>query len=346
MTKAWALLGAAVLTACSGGDTDDAAGSAAAPVALVTLARAETGGVANTTTLYGAAEPSPGARLALVAPAEGVLVAIDAPAGTAVHAGQVVARLAPSATTRLELGKAESDARAADLALARAQRLRGDGLGSDAEVETARAAAQSADLTRASLASRSGGLVVRAPADGVIDAVTPSPGDLVQPGGDVASITRNGAVRARFGLDPSTARGLRAGMPLRIAGVAGRPGIVVPIESVTPAIDPQTRLVAVFARVPAGSGLFAGQSLAATVATSVVAGGGGSAASVPYAALLDDGGQPYVFVVASGVAHRRDVTVGAQGRDRASLTEGVRPGEAVVVEGSTAVEDGMKVRTR
>ena len=337
-TRMWIAASALLLGACSGATEEE---KAAEPVALVTLARAETGTIAGTVTLYGAAEPTPASKLALVAPAEGVVVSIDAPAGTAVRAGQVVARLVPSPTTSLDLAKASSDARAADLALARARRLRADGLGSDAEVEAARAAARSADLTRSSLSARSGGLLIRAPAAGVIDAVTPSPGDVVQPGGDVASITRDGAVRARFGVDPELARTLRPGMPLRLAANAGRPALTVPIESVAPAVDPQTRLVAVFARVPAGSGIVAGQALAADVPTSRGAGG----VSVPYAALLDDAGQPYVFVVASGVAHRHDVTVQAQGGGRASLS-GIGAADAVVVEGGTAVEDGMKVRTR
>ena len=130
-------------------------------------------------------------------------------------------------------------------------------------------------------------------------------------------------------------------MPLRLAADAGRPALTVPIESVAPAVDPQTRLIAVFARVPAAGGIAAGQALAGEVP----AGSGLGGVSVPYAALLDDGGQPYVFVVANGVAHRHDVTVQAQGGGRASLS-GIGVGDAVVVEGGTAVEDGIQVRTR
>ncbi|PTS90786.1 efflux RND transporter periplasmic adaptor subunit, partial [Sphingomonas sp. HMWF008] len=64
------------------------------------------------------------------------------------------------------------------------------------------------------------------------------------------------------------------------------------------------------------------------------------------AALLDDGGQAYVYVVTGGVAHRRDITVGAPRGDRVAVSGAVLAGEAVVVAGGTAVEDGMKVRTK
>ena len=53
-----------------------------------------------------------------------------------------------------------------------------------------------------------------------------------------------------------------------------------------------------------------------------------------------------MFVVARGVAHRRDVGVGATEGDRVAITKGVRPGELVVTQGGTAIDDGMKVRTK
>ncbi len=47
-----------------------------------------------------------------------------------------------------------------------------------------------------------------------------------------------------------------------------------------------------------------------------------------------------------GVAHRRDVRVGPTDARQAALLSGVRAGEQVVVAGGTALEDGLKVRTR
>ncbi len=74
--------------------------------------------------------------------------------------------------------------------------------------------------------------------------------------------------------------------------------------------------------------------------------GSGNAPTVPYAALLDEGGQAYLFVISGGIAHRRDVIAGPSDGRRVAILNGLRPGEAVVVEGGTALEDGMRVRTR
>ncbi|MGQ2929052.1 MAG: efflux RND transporter periplasmic adaptor subunit, partial [Sphingopyxis sp.] len=66
--------------------------------------------------------------------------------------------------------------------------------------------------------------------------------------------------------------------------------------------------------------------------------------TIPYAALLDDGGQPFVFVIANTIAKRRDIVVGPRTGDRISVTSGLKPGERVATVGVTALEDGMKTR--
>lgn len=179
----------------------------------MTLAPAEQGAVANELTLYGAAEDGPAGKLALVAPAEGTVVAIDAPAGTPVRRGQVVARLQPSPTT------ASTSPRQAAMRpppTPRSPARSGYAPTGSAAMprSSARAAARIAAVTRASLAERAGGLTVRASVDGVVDAVTPSPGDLVQAGGDIASITRPTDLRARFGPARRSASRRMPGDPL------------------------------------------------------------------------------------------------------------------------------------
>ena len=99
MKAATALTLAILLAACGSGD--GAADGDAKPVALVTLAPARQGAVNETIAVYGAVEAGAMSKHVLAAPAEATIVSIDAPVGTAVRAGQVVVRLAPSPTSRL-----------------------------------------------------------------------------------------------------------------------------------------------------------------------------------------------------------------------------------------------------
>lgn len=330
---------AGLLAGCSPSSTDE---PAAKPVALVTIAPATASSVAETLTIYGVADSGSAGQRALPAPVEAIVSTIVAPVGTHVERGQVVAQLRPSPTARLDLVRATTDANAADTAFARAKRLRADGLVGNAEVETARAAAAAADATRASLSGRSGALTLVAPIAGTVSAVPSSPGDLVAPGTTVATIIIGGNSRARFGVDPQVANRIRPGAPVIIRRAAGGPEFTTSVASIDRAVDPQTRLSSLYATIPRGAEIGNGEPLRADLTI----GGGGAAVSVPYAALLDDGGQPYVFVVERGVANRRDVAIGPTMAGRVVVSKGVKLGDRVVLQGGTAVEDGMKVRTR
>ena len=68
--------------------------------------------------------------------------------------------------------------------------------------------------------------------------------------------------------------------------------------------------------------------------------------TIPYAALLDDGGQPYVYIIEKGVAKRVDVAVGPRMGDKVSVAKGLNADQRVAIDGVTALEDGMKVRTK
>ncbi len=338
MTKTAPLIALILLAACSGAVEEKAAD----PVALVSLARADQGAISEQVTLFGTAEPGAASQQSLTAAADSIVARIVAPVGTRVGRGDVIVQLSPAPTTRLDFTKAQTEARTATAALARAERLRADGLVGNAEVETARAAARSASATVASLSGRSGALRVRALAPGYVETVTVSNGQLISAGTAVATIGQANDVRVRFGADPAVARRLFVGSSIRIAASAGRTPLSVPIASINPAADPQTRLASIFAKLPPGSGIAVGETLQGRVDV----GAGSNGLTIPYAALLDDGGQPYVFVAKGGVAHRHDVAIGPATGDRIAIVKGIVAGDQVVTAGGTAVEDGMKVRTK
>lgn len=337
--RPFVMAAAAALAACSA-SSDNA--PAADPTALVKLAQAQAGSVASTQAVYGAIELNADTQFTLSVPVEAVVSRILAPVGSPVRRGQVVVVLTPSPSTRADVARISAQALSAQQAYERAQRLRTEGLVSDAEVESARAAAQSARASRAALATQTSGLALRAPGSGFVQSIASNPGDLVTGGSTIATISRSGDLRARFGIDPALLPRLAREAGVQLASSGGQPASVLPIRAVDPSVDPLTRLASIYVTVPAGMTGGAGQPLKGEVTLEQA----GSAVTVPYAALLDDGGQPYVFVVTKGVATRKDVTVGATDGSTVAITKGVAAGDDVVIEGGTALEDGMKVRTR
>lgn len=326
------------LAACTAKSEEDKTSD---PVALVRIVTASSGTGSDSLVVYGSADAGPGGEQAMSSQADAILEAIIAPNGTAVGRGQVVARLRPSATTRLDAVKSASDAAAANASLARAMRLRADGLASSADVDTARAAAASANATRASVAQRGASLVLRAPAAGTVQGLTARPGDVIPAGTAVATIAARGSLRGRFGVDPVLAQRVRPGQPIQIVAVGTSSSVIGRVSGIDPLVDPATRLASIYAQLPPSVSFARGSPLQARLQVGATSTG----VTIPYVALLDDGGKSYVFVVDKGLAHRRDVVPGSSQGDTVVIASGLAAGERVVTEGATALDDGMKVRT-
>lgn len=326
-------------TACT--SSNDGTEPTATPVATVSTAQARRGAVAQPYTAYGQVERGSDSQQMLAAPIEAIVRRIDAPAGSEVHAGDRIVLLDPSPATRAQWQAAVADAEAAAQALARAQRLRADGLGSDADVEAAQSHAQAARALRDALQQRLQHLELRAPVDGDVERIAVNVGDLLQPGATVALLSRRGAALARFGIDPDLAQRLRVGLPVTLDTDSGGPSYSRPIRSISLARDPQTLLASFLVEIPAERMPMPGQPLRAQVSVDSAH----DAVLVPYAALLDDAGQAYVYVVKDGLAHRRDVQTGPGDGRQIAILRGLHAGETVVIAGGTALEDGMRVRS-
>ncbi len=327
-----------LLAGCGGGASDQE--KAPEPTALVKTAPATLGATRDDIAIYGAAEAAPGGERAVVVPSEAIVASVDASSGTNVRAGQAILTLRASPATRIEAARANGDAATASAAYQRALRLRKDGLVSDADVETARAAMGAAQAAIAVQRVGVNGLVLRAPVAGVVQGLTVKPGDQVAAGTNIASIAIRGDLRARFGVDPAVAQRIHVGQPIRISLIAGGTPISTTVNGVDPQIDATTRLAAIYARVPASAGVGPGEPLRGSVTVS----GSANGITIPYSAILDDGGRSFVFVVEGDLAKSRDVSPGSSSGDTIQILRGLKPGERVVTEGGTALEDGMKVR--
>lgn len=327
------LLGLAVLAACSGGGQQ----AASDPTAKVEVAAASRGAIDQTLTVYGDISADSSLRRDLVAPLEAQITRISAPFGSLVQRGQPVIQLSPSPQSRLEVAQAVTAATQANEALARAQRLRADGLLSDADVEAAQASARSANALVSSLRSRN--YTLRAPAEGTVTSVDFAVGDIVAAGTTIAQITVDSDVRARFGIDPSLARSVRVGDTIRITPTSGGATFATRIVAVDPVVDPVTRLASVFAQVAGSTEIAPGEPLKGEIVVSSRS----DALTVPQAALLDDAGQRYVFIVVSGKAKRVDVTTGAVSAGSVEITSGLKAGDQVVTTGAAGVSDGVAV---
>ena len=70
------------------------------------------------------------------------------------------------------------------------------------------------------------------------------------------------------------------------------------------------------------------------------------ALSAPLFALQDKGGERLLFVEEEGIARARTVSIGIIAGDRVQITDGLNPGDHLIVTGQRDVEEGMKVRVQ
>ena len=335
-----AFVACALLAGCGKPKEDD---KAPEPTALVKTVAVSPGALDDAVRAYGRAEFDPNTVETLSAPVEARVAGLNVAVGQAVQAGQVVATLSASPAALLEADKADRDARAAQVDYDRLARLRADGLAANNDVETAKAAAGTAAETARSLRQRTGGggMVLRAGHSGVIDSMPAAVGDLVAAGGPVVKMGGTGELRARLGVEPSQAARIAPGQAVRLSPVSGEgTAFTGRVQSVDRRVDSATRLAGVLVVLPAGSGFMPGQAIKGEV----VIGHQGGGVVIPRVALLYEGDAPYVFVSVGGKAVKRDVKVGVDDGVNSEITDGLKPGERVVIEGGAALEDGMKLR--
>jgi RND family efflux transporter MFP subunit len=200
----------------------------------------------------------------------------------------------------------------------------------------------------------------RSPIDGVVTLVGVTPGQSVVTGQTVAQVAALDSVRVVAEVSSDAARDIakgsraRANLDLGPGFAPGTDPLTSPdvtvgegrIRRVALGADPASRLYEVEA-VLANRNLVLrpGQFVTLSVATRRL----NDALTVPRAALLGEqevvpGSDQEVFAVVDGKAQRRSVRLGAIAEDRAQVTDGLQPGEVVVVFGANRLREGVKVR--
>ena len=304
------------------------------------------------------------------APAQARIMTVHVRTGDRVSAGQPLVTLQSqqASTARADVQKAEADAASrrtaltyARMARERAERLLAAKAAARAEVERAHAdeqAAQAAlaqaeaELSRARSSVRqlgavdgAGDTIVRARISGVVFTRDAAPGAVVEAGAPLVSITDDSTLWLEASVADRAASALRNGAQVRFT-VPAFPNetFTARIEGIGGALDPQTRTVPVRSLVQNRD-----HKLRASMFATVFLGAGAArqAVAVPESAVVLVDEKPVVFIAkpdANGGAsfERRDVAIGAKRNGQALISEGVRPGEIVVIEGAFAVKSQVE----
>jgi len=274
--------------------------------------------------------------------------------GDSVTAGQHLVRLntdqqitAGTSSAIASVNAARANAENAMIEYDRMQSLYDAGAVSQQQLDGARVAAESATaMLRQAEAGYSqarsvqDNAVISAPFSGRIGRIWAREGNM-SGGGPLLSITGSSGIVARILLPERDIFLLTPGLPAYVTLTAldhrSVPGIVT---SVSPSVDPVSGLVSVTVAFEDGEGVLRpGMTGRVAVLTETR----DDAMVLPEIVLRRSREGYQVAVVEDGTAHLRDVLTGIRNGGYVEITEGISPGDLVIVQGQTRVSDGSPV---
>ena len=262
------------------------------------------------------------------------------------QSGDVVARGAPLVTLsgqaqQAALLEAQAAANEADKLLRRQEELAGQQLIARAALDTQRAARDAANARVAQIRAQLGDRVIRAPFAGVLGIRQVSPGALVTPGTAIATLDDVANVYVDFPVPETMLAQLARGLRVRgsTEAYAGRrfEGVVSTVDA---RIDEATRAVTVRADFPnADRALRPGMLLEIALQRPER-----QALVVPEIAVVQVGTEAFVFrVTPDGRVERAVVKTGARREGLAEITEGVKAGDRIVIDGTGKLRPGSPI---
>jgi RND family efflux transporter MFP subunit len=311
---------------------------------------AEARALAPTVPASGVVGPDPAGTAVVAAPFDGLLL-WDAPGpvvGRRVAAGERLGTLLPAAAAEAgaalaaEVAVARADRELARAELARLEGLPAFALPSAAQLEGARAALARAEARAAAAGARgaalqrgaAGAVAVRAPAEGLVVAAGAAHGEAAHAGDPLVHVWAGGGAVIRARVHARVPGGLPADGPLLLRRADGPPLDLRALgaERLTGELvyDPRAVSAPVDLRVPAAAGLRPGE----LVELELGVGAPAETLAVPRGAVVEVNGQDVVFVQIGGESFsRRRVRLGPADATHVAITEGLAPGDRVVVEG-------------
>lgn len=326
-------------------DSGDDGGSAEiTPTATVKTVKLERKPISATVTAYGTVVAQPNELVSVSVQYESKVNHLLVSSGELVKEGQPLIEVEPSPDTKLALADARSAAETAKFQLEQTQKSFEMKLAVNQVLQQARQAARDADAKLESLTGRGAGeaTTLKAETAGVLKSIDVSTGQIVAAGSPLLSIVPSRKIEIRLGVEGENSGHLKVGQPVKLSavnqdGVSGEGKI----RLIASRVNPQTRLVDVFVTVPPDLPLlldgFVRGEIRIAEKTALV---------VPRDAVLPGENGESLFTVTDGHAVKHTVTPGIETDTETEITgTDLKPGDEVVTEGNSQLEDGMQVTT-
>lgn len=326
------------LTACERAEpASTESGARVRPPTPVEVVAATVDTVVDAVTATGAIEAVQ--SIELLPEVEGRLVEILAQEGSEVEAGERMFRL-DDAELRAQVARLEADRDLAVQAVERARELIAQNAVSQADLDEAEANARSAQAQLDLQEVRLRRTIVRAPFTGVVGARLVSLGDYITTSTPLTTLQTADPQRAVFQVPERYAGRVGVGQRVSFEVAAVNKQFAGIVDFVAPVVELPARTITVKAvvrnqRRELRPGMFIEARLALEVKP--------RATVIPEDAILPVEGATYVWLVQNATVTRRQVFLGIRTPGFVEVTDGLEPGDEVVVGGLERLSEGAPV---
>ena len=330
---------AALVSGCGGGGDAKANDAEKGPEAVaVEVAQVERRAIAASYTNTATLEPR--AESQVVAKTSGVALEVLVEVGQTVRAGQPLVRL-DADRARLQAAQSAAQLRKLEANHERARQLAAQQMVSANDLDQLRFDLENARATNRLANLELSYTTVEAPISGVIASREIKAGNFVQINSPIFRIVDSSRLEATLNVPEREIAKLKPGQVVELVADA-LPGqrFTGKVDRVAPVVDTGTGTFRVVAAFDGDGELQPGMFSRLSINYDQRA----DALVVPREALLEDGGEPALFVVRDGAASRVAVQLGYSEGGWVEVRSGVGEGDRVVVAGKSALREGSAVQ--
>lgn len=233
------------------------------------------------------------------------------------------------AEAKAELDDAEATLLLREGALKRMQALKGVAAGK--ELDEAKAGRDIALAKVETAKARLEKTQIKAPFDGVMGLIEPSPGAYVQAGNELGTLVENNPMKVDFKIPERNLHevAIGQGIEIRLDGVPDEV-LLAAVEAIDSKVDSQSHSIAIRGSVPNPKGNLRGGLFASI---NLIVGEKGDALLIPESALDREGEIEYVWLIKRNKASRQKVLTGSKEKGKVEIITGISPGDIVVTAG-------------
>ena len=199
---------------------------------------------------------------------------------------------------------------------------------------------QSAQKQMASLRQQADLYRIISPINGVIDQMDLKLGQAAAPGSTSIRIVNTEALKVKANVPESYAANIHQGDLVKVVVPDANDSVTAKVTFAAKVIDPSSRSFAIEVQMGASKTIKPNMTAVLKVADYST----NNALAIPLNAIQKSESGDFVFVDEKGIAKKKVITEGASYGGKTEIKTGLQPGDKLITNGASEIEDGDKVR--